>query len=109
MPTILIAVFLSITGLLGAFLYIGQSKGTNAAVLAQQAEQRCEKARFDQHFDGALTASSPQAQDDAQRVKVACEEAEQARKHAADVSKEQTGVLDKLENAIGNALKGDSK
>jgi uncharacterized protein YqfA (UPF0365 family) len=110
MPTLIIAALLSITGLLGAFLYIGQSKDTGASIVAQQAEQRCSQARFDARFDGALTlraASSPQAKIDAARVAQVCAEAEQAKAHATAVVHEQSGVIDRLENAIGHALKGD--
>jgi hypothetical protein len=38
MPTIIAIALLSITGLLGAFLYIGQSRTTDAAVVAQQQQ-----------------------------------------------------------------------
>jgi len=109
MPTILIAVFLSVTGLLGTFLYLSQSKGTDAQIVAQQAEQRCQQARFDARFDTALSASSPQASVDADRVKTECAAAERAREHATAVSQEQSSALNKLEQAISSALSGDSK
>lgn len=109
MPTIIVVALLSITGLLGTFLYIGQSHTTDASVQAAQAQQRCEKARFDLRFDTALTASSPLAQADAQRVKTECEQAAQLRADAEKASHEQQGTLQKIENAIGSAIKGDGK
>lgn len=109
MPTIIVVALLSITGLLGTFLYIGQSHTTDASVVAAQAQQRCEKARFDLRFDTSLVASSPLAQADAQRVKADCAEAAQLRAAAVAASHEQQGTLKKIENAIGNAIKGDGK
>ena len=109
MPTIIIAALLSITGLLGAFLYIGQSKSTDAAVQAAQAQQQCEKARFDMRFDTALVASSPRAKADAQRVQVDCAKADKLAKQAAATANEQASTLDRLESAISNALKGGNK
>jgi uncharacterized membrane protein len=109
MPTIIVVALLSITGLLGTFLYISQSHTTDASVQAAQAEQRCEKARFDLRFDTALTASSPLAEADAQRVKTDCAEAAKLRADSVAASHEQQGTLQKIESAIGNAINGSGK
>lgn len=109
MPTIIVVALLSFTGLLGTYLYIGQSHTTDASVQAAQAQQRCEKARFDWRFDTALVASSPLAKADAERVKTDCAEAAQLRADAVAASHKQQGTLQKIENAISNAIKGDGK
>lgn len=109
MPTIIVILLLSITGLLGTFVYIGQSRTTDAAVQAAQAQQRCEKARFDLRFDTSLVAADPLGKADARRVQTACAEADKLRAKAAATAHEQQSTLDRIENAIGRALKGDSK
>jgi hypothetical protein len=108
MPTIIAIALLSITGLLGAFLYIGQSRTTDAAVVAQQ-QQRCDKARFDLRYDTALTSASPMAAADARRVETECAKATELRDKADQASREQQSSLDRIENSIGAAIRGDSK
>jgi hypothetical protein len=109
MPTIIAIALLSITGLLGAFLYIGQSRTTDAAVVAQQQQQRCDKARFDLRYDTALTSASPMAAADARRVETECAKATELRDKADQASREQQSSLDRIENSIGAAIRGDSK
>jgi hypothetical protein len=109
MPTIIAIALLSITGLLGAFLYIGQSRTTDTAIAATQAQQRCDQARFDLRYDTALTASSPLAATDAQRVKTECAKAAELRARADKASREQQSTLDRIEKSIGGAIKGDGK
>jgi hypothetical protein len=98
-------VLASITGMLAAWLWIGQSSTVNTTADLQRAEQRCEQARFDQRFDATLSRPDPaRAASDAQRVARICAEAEQARAEQRAAAAEQAAQMKQLQRSLSDSL-----
>jgi len=97
-------VLASITGLLAVWLWLSQTSQVNTVADVARAEQRCERARFDQRFDSTLSASNPQSQSDAQRVARICGEAEQARAAQRAAAASQAAQMKQLQQSLTNSL-----
>jgi hypothetical protein len=102
----LIALLLaSITGLLAAYLWLGQSSTVNTTADLQRAEQRCQQARFDQRFDSTLSTPDPaRAASDAERVDRLCTEAERLRAEQRAAAAEQAAQMKQLQQTLANSL-----
>ncbi len=94
----------SVTGLLAAWLWLGQASTVNTVADLARAEQRCEQARFDQRFDATLTASNPQAASDAQRVARICGEAEQMRAAQRAQAASQAAQMQHLQQSLTDSF-----
>jgi hypothetical protein len=104
----LIALILaSVTGMLAAWLWIGQTNQVNTVSDVARAEQRCEQARFDQRFDSTLASSNPSnplAQADAERVQRDCAEAERLRAEQQAAAARQAAQMRDLQQSLSNSL-----
>jgi uncharacterized membrane protein YccC len=102
----LIALILaSITGMLAAWLWIGQTSQVNSTADAARAEQRCEQARFDQRFNSTLSSPDPaRAASDAERVDRLCNEAERLRAEQRAAAAEQAAQMKQLQQSLANSL-----
>jgi hypothetical protein len=97
----------SITGLLAAWLWIGQSSTVNTTADLQRAEQRCQQAKFDQRFDSTLASSNPSnplAQADAERVQGECAEAERLGAEQRAAAASQAAQMKQLQQSLANSL-----
>ena len=95
----------SITGLLAVWLWLGQASTVNQTADLARAEQRCQQARFDQHFDATLTPSNPQSQADAARVQHDCADAERLRTAQAAAAASQSEQMRQLQRSLSDSFK----